>query len=355
MTTAFETIAPPITRPRTIPRRAVLVAAAALAAIVAGVLWIAAPASSVSTDDAYLKTHSTLVAPKVQGLIAKVLVRDNQSVKAGDPLLEIDAEDYRQAVASAAADLATAQAALAQHPAQNALARANAEAASAAIRAAEAESTRATADRTRFDTLVQTGDISRSQADRARATALTAKAEADRSKAAYQASLEQANVITRTQAQLSAAVQKARAALSLAKQNLARTVVRAPISGIVGDRQAEVGNYVQPGTQLMTIVPMHTLYLTANFKETQTARMLVGQKVYFTVDALPGKSFEGRIESFAPGSGSEFALLPFEPATGNFTRIVQRVPVRIHILPGQQGLEKLRPGLSADVTVRLNG
>src|SRR6185437_945138 len=133
-----------------------------------------------------------------------------------------------------------------------------------------------------------------------------------------------------------------------------RTIVRAPVSGIIGDRQAQIGGYVQPGTQLMTIVPMTTLYLTANFKETQTARMLVGQRVRFTIDAVPGKTFDGEVESFAPGSGSEFSLLPFEPATGNFTRIVQRVPVRVHILPGQDGAERLRPGLSADVRVDLH-
>ncbi|HTO42003.1 MAG TPA: HlyD family secretion protein [Rhizomicrobium sp.] len=355
MTTTFDTIAPTApSRLRARPTRAVLVAGAATLAIAAGALWIAAPASSVSTDDAYLKTHSTLVAPKVQGLIATVLVRDNQAVTKGQPLLTIDAEDYRQAVAFAEADVATAQAALAQHPALAARAQADAEAASAAIRAADAENRRASADHTRFATLAQTGDISRSQADRARATALTAQAEADRARAAYQASLQQADVVQRTEAQLHAALQRARAALLLAQQNLDRTIVRAPVSGIVGDRQAEVGGYVQPGSQLLTIVPLHTLYLTANFKETQTARMLVGQKVRFSVDALPGKTFKGEVESFAPGSGSEFALLPFEPATGNFTRIVQRVPVRIHILPGQDGLEKLRPGLSADVTVSFN-
>ena len=119
----------------------------------------------------------------------------------------------------------------------------------------------------------------------------------------------------------------------------------------MGDRQAQIGEYVQPGTQLMTVVPMDTVYVAANFKETQTARMLVGQKAHVRFDALPGHEFTGKVESFAPGSGSEFSLLPFEPATGNFTRIVQRLPVRIHLDPNQPGLERLRPGLSADVTV----
>jgi membrane fusion protein (multidrug efflux system) len=128
----------------------------------------------------------------------------------------------------------------------------------------------------------------------------------------------------------------------------------APVSGVVGARQAQIGEYVQPGTQLMTIVPMDTIYVQANFKETQTARMIPGQRVQVRIDALPGHTLEGTIESFAPASGSEFSLLPFEPATGNFTRIVQRVPVRIHLDEGQAGLERLRPGLSANVTVDLS-
>lgn len=355
MTAAFDTISAPrpASRLRAIPRRALLVAGAAALAIAAGVWWIALPASSVSTDDAYIKADSTLVAPKVQGLIEKVLVRDNQKVKAGQPLLAIDAEDYRQAVAAAEADVQSAQAALAQQPAQEAFASANAQAAGAAIRAADAERLRATADRTRFDTLVSTGDISKSQADQARASASSAEAESEKSRAAYLASRQQVDVIAKTRAQLLASLAKSRAALSLARQNLERTIVRAPVSGVIGDRQAQIGEYVQPGTQLMTIVPMNTIYVTANFKETQTARMLAGQRVRFTIDAVPGQTFEGEVESFAPGSGSEFSLLPFEPATGNFTRIVQRVPVRIHILPGQKNMERLRPGLSAQVTVDL--
>jgi membrane fusion protein (multidrug efflux system) len=356
MTAAFETIeaSRPASRLRAAPRRALIVAGAAVMTIALGAWWILTPASSVSTDDAYLKADSTLVAPKVQGLIAKVLVRDNQRVNAGDPLIAIDDEDYRQAVAAAKADVESAEAALSQQPAQEALATANAEAADADIRAADAERLRATADRARFDRLVATGDISKSQADQARAAASSAEAQSQKSRAAYLASREQVNVVRKSRDQLLAGLARARAALSLAQQNLERTVVRAPVSGVVGDRQAQIGEYVQPGTQLMTIVPMNTLYLTANFKETQTARMLVGQQVRFTIDAVPGRTFKGEVQSFAPGSGSEFSLLPFEPATGNFTRIVQRVPVRVHILPGQPDLGRLRPGLSAQVTVRLS-
>ncbi|MFZ3007641.1 MAG: efflux RND transporter periplasmic adaptor subunit, partial [Phenylobacterium sp.] len=142
-------------------------------------------------------------------------------------------------------------------------------------------------------------------------------------------------------------------ALSLAQQDADHAVIRAPIAGTVGDRQANPGDYVAPGTRLLTLVSMDTLYVTANFKETQVERMLRGQAAVIRVDALPGVTFKAHVDSFAPGSGSEFALLPFEPGSGNFTKIVQRVPVRLKLDPGQPEVKRLRPGLSAKVTVRL--
>ncbi len=349
-------LAPPsrLARLRTLPRRAFVVGLAALVLALTGAYWIALPASSVSTDDAYVKADSTIIAPKVHGLIAEIFVRDNQHVKASQPLIRIDDDDYRQAVSAAEADVQAAEASLAQLSSQEGLAAANMHAASAAIRAADAQSMRAAADRKRFDELVSTGDVSRRQADEMRATAASAGADADKSRATYAASQQQLAVVSATRGQLLAAVAKARATLTLARQNLEHTVVRAPMDGVVGDRQAQMGEYVQPGTQLMTVVPMSTVYVVANFKETQTARMLVGQKVRISIDALPNHDFTGKVESFSPGSGSEFSLLPFEPATGNFTRIVQRVPVRIRIDVGQEDFTRLRPGLSANVRVRLD-
>jgi membrane fusion protein (multidrug efflux system) len=350
-----ETITAPVAlRPnRALPRRALIVAGAAIVLSAIGAWWIATPASAVSTDDAYLKADSTIVAPKVHGLVAEVLVRDNQSVRAGQPLIRIDDDDYRQAESAAQADVQTAQAALDQFAAQRRLAAANAAAAAASIRAADAESVRAAADNARFGKLAASGDISRSQADTARAAALSASADADKMRAAYAAASQQVNVVDQTRSQLLAALARANAALTLARQNEEHTVVRAPVDGVIGDRQVQIGEYVQPGTQLLTVVPMNTIYVIANFKETQTARMLIGQKARITVDALNGDTIEGTVESFAPGSGSEFSLLPFEPATGNFTRIVQRVPVRIKLNPNQPDVARLRPGLSADVRVDL--
>ncbi len=361
MTTTFVTTDVPRLRPsvstrlRALPLRALIVAGAAVIAVAAGATWIAWPASSVSTDDAYVKADSTIIAPKVHGLVANILVRDNQRVAAGQPLIRIDPEEYAQDVLAAEADVASAEAALAQQTAQLALAGANARAASADIRSANAQAVRAQSDRKRFDTLVASGDVSTSQAEQMRATAASAAADADKSRASYLASQQQVAVVAQSRGTLAANLAKARAALALARQDLDHSVIRSPIAGVVGDRQVQTGEYVQPGTELMTIVPMNTIYVLANFKETQTARMLVGQPAHVAFDALPGRRFDGEVESFAPASGSEFSLLPFEPATGNFTRIVQRVPVRIRLYPGQPDMARLRPGLSAEVQVALAG
>jgi membrane fusion protein (multidrug efflux system) len=348
-------------------RRGAVVVGVALIAAAAGVAYILMPKSQVSTDDAYLKADSTTVAPKVKGLVAEVLVQDNQVVKAGDPLIRINAEEFDARVAAAAADVQTARAsveaanaALVMLKAEEQLSLSNEHAVQTAIRSADAQSGRATADQARYDHLVGTGAVSRRDADLYRAAAITAQSEADRSRAALLVSRNQ-SALTRArraslvanQAQADAAVARAAAALTLATQDQRNAFIRAPIDGVVGDRQARVGDYVQPGSRLMTLVPIRTLYVVANFKETQTERMVAGAKASIEIDALPGVELQGSVESFAPGSGSEFSLLPFEPGTGNFTKIVQRVPVRIRLEPDQYGVQRLRPGLSATVTVRL--
>jgi membrane fusion protein (multidrug efflux system) len=306
------------------------------------------------------------VAPKVRGLVAEVLVQHNQRVRRGDALVRIDAEEFDARVAAAQADLQNAKAkeegaraALASLDAEEHLAASNVRAAQASIRSADAQSVRAAADRQRFDNLVGTGAVARHDADQYRAAAVSAQADVDRSRAQFDVSRNQ-EAVTRAKrltlqanlAQATADVAAASAALDLARQDQGHAIVRAPIDGVVGDRQVEPGDYVQPGSRLLTIVPLDALYVVANFKETQTARMLPGQTATIEVDALPGKALNGEVESFAPGSGSQFALLPFEPGTGNFTKIVQRVPVRIRLAP-DRALASLRPGLSTTVTVRL--
>ena len=349
--------------------RTLLAVGAAVVIAVAGAVYIASPKPSESTDAAYIQADSSVVAPKVRGLVAEVLVSHNQLVKRGDPLIRIDPEEFDARVASAEADLqnalatvASAKAALVSLDAEQALAAANVRAAQTSIRSADAQNARADADRKRFDNLVASGAVARRDADTYRAAAITAQSDADHSRAELDVSRNQAAVTQAKRATLEAglaqalaAVARAQAALALARQDQDHTVVRASIDGQVGDRQVEPGDYVQPGTRLLTVVPMNALYVTANFKETQVARMTVGQPATIKVDALPGRSFKGEVDSFAPGSGSQFSLLPFEPGTGNFTKIVQRVPVRIRLDPGQTGLDHLRPGLSTTVKVRLLG
>jgi len=346
----------------------VFVAVVALLVAVGGALWIAAPKRSVSTDNAYLQADSSVVAPKVRGLVADVLVQHNQRVRRGDPLLRIDAEEFDARVASATAGLqdarssvAAAQAALVALDAEETLAASNVRAAQTSIRSSEAQQALAEADRRRFDALIASGAVARRDAEQYRTAAVTAQANAEHSRAEFAVSRDQA-AVTRARrltlranlAQAEAAVASAQAALDLARQDQANTLVRAPIDGVVGDRQVEPGDYVQPGTRLLTVVPLDALYVIANFKETQTARMVAGQSAGVEVDALPGQTLKGHVESFAPGSGSQFSLLPFEPGTGNFTKIVQRVPVRIRFDADQAALARLRPGLSSTVTVQLN-
>jgi membrane fusion protein, multidrug efflux system len=351
-----------------VSRKAVIAVGGALIVGVAGVVWIAAPKSSVSTDNAYLQADSSVIAPKVRGLVAEVLVQHNQPVKRGDALIRIDSEEFDARVASAAAQLQNAQAqrdaaraALVSLDAEEQLAASSVRAAQATIHSTDAQRDRAAADRKRFDDLVGVGYVAKHDADQYRAAAISAQADTERSRAQFDVTRNQAAVthakrltLQANLAQAEAAIAENQAALDLAKQDQAHTVIRAPIDGVVGDRQVEPGDYVQPGTRLITVVPLDSLYVIANFKETQTTRMIPGQAAEIEVDAFPGRVLKGQVDSFAPGSGSQFSLLPFEPGTGNFTKIVQRVPVRIRLNADQHGALALRPGLSTTVTVRLD-
>ncbi len=350
-------------------RRGALALGAALALAAAGVAVIRAPASSESTDDAYVGADATTVAPKVRGLVAAVLVRDNQTVHAGDPLVRIDPEEFDARLASARADLADAQAgvasaraALVSLDAEERYSVAGVEAARTSIRSASAQSERASADAGRYDALVDSGAVSARDADAVRAAAVSAEQDLARSRALLEVAREALEVTRAKRATLQAALQRAdatlerdRAALDLAMQDRRHALITAPIDGVVGNRQVQLGDYVQPGTRLLSLVPLDALYVTANFKETQIGRMHPGQPATVRVDAISTQPLNGVVESLAPGSGSEFSLLPFEPGTGNFTKIVQRVPVRIRLDAGQAALGSLRPGLSVTAKVALHG
>ena len=355
-------------RRRVPSRRTVIAAGTALVVGTAGVLWIAAPATSQSTDDAYVAADSTSVAPKVRGLVADVLVRDNQTVRAGQPLVRIDPEEFDARVASmqgaladAQAGVRSAEAALGSLAAEQRLSIAQVAAARTAIGSAVAQSEVAAADRRRYAALVATGAMARRDADTFSAAAISSEGEAARVRALLAVSQEGVGVTAAKRPGLLAAlatarakVAQARAALDLAVQDRRHATILAPVAGVVGNRQVRPGDYVQPGTRLLTLVPLHDLYVTANFKETQTARMRPGQPATIDADALPGRELRGVVDSIAPGSGSSFSLLPFEPGTGNFTKIVQRVAVRIRFAGTQPGVDQLRPGLSVTARVQLD-
>lgn len=366
---AGEVAGAPVRRRRLPSRRTLLASGAALAAAAAGVVWITLPPTSEATDDAYVAADATTVAPKVRGLVAAVLVGDNQTVRAGQPLVRIDPEEFdariaaaRGTLADARAGVAGAEAALTSLAAETRLAAAEVVAARTAIRAATAQSDLAAADRGRYAALVASGAVARREADSFGAAAVTSEQAVARSRALLDVSDATAGVTAARRPGLVAALATARArvaemaaTLDLAAQDRAHATIVAPVDGTVGNRQVRVGDYVQPGTRLLTLVPLGALYVTANFKETQTARMRPGQAATIAADALPGTTLRGTVDGIAPGSGSSFALLPFEPGTGNFTKIVQRVGVRIRLDPGQPAAAALRPGLSVTATVRLAG
>lgn len=357
-------------KPKPKPKRwrGLVAVSAALLLAAAGAAVILIPKERESTDSAYLRADGTVVAAQVRGRIAEVLVRDNQVVKTGTPLVRIEADEFDVRVALAAAEMqnaraavASAAAALATLDAEERLAESNIQAVETAVRAATAQQVRATQDQLRFESLVASGAVAARDAESAKAAALVAQAETDRSRAALRVSGNQAALTRTRRAALKASLAQAEAGLArsdanaaLARQDQGHTLVRAPVDGVVGALQARVGDYVQPARRLLSLVPLDKLYVLAYFKETQTARMNAGQPAELKVDAMPGVVLTGLVDSFAPGTGSEFAMLPFEPGTGNFTKIVQRVPVRIRLNPDQGAqLAKLRPGLSVTATVRV--
>jgi membrane fusion protein (multidrug efflux system) len=304
----------------------------------------------VSTDDAYVKADSTTIAPKVAGYLADVLVQDNQPVKAGQVLAHIDDRDLRTAFNQARADVAAAAATV-----QNLGARISLQAAEIAQTEAAVDSTKARlqfaqVDAARYQALVTTGagTLQRTQQTGAARDEIAAQLHHD--EAAVLAAQRQVPVLTTLRDQAQAQLERARAVAQQAELNLSYATITAPIDGTVGARSLRVGQYVAPGTQLMAVVPLHAAYVVANYKETQLAHVYAGQSVAITIDGLSGATLQGHVDSLSPASGLEFALLPPDNATGNFTKIVQRIPVRISIDdPAAAGL--LRAGMSVEPSI----
>jgi membrane fusion protein (multidrug efflux system) len=317
-----------------------------------GWYWFTTARYFESTDDAYTQADNTTISAEISGYIAELRVTDNQQVKLGDVLLRIDDRTYRAAVDQAAADVKTAEAQIDSLMAQANLQQSQIRQAEADVTAAEANRTFAAQNNARYAQLAKTGSGTVQTAQQAEATLRTQEATLQHNQASLAAARKQLDVLTSQLEGARATLLHNQAALKQAQINLGYTVIRAPVAGAVGDRAARGGLYVQPGLRLMTIVPMRQdIYVVANFKETQLSNMYRGQQVDLSLDAFPGARLHGTIDSLAPGSGAQFTLLPPENATGNFTKIVQRVPVKIVLDPHDPVLDRLRPGLSAVVAV----
>ena len=318
-----------------------------------GVNWWTTGRFMEATDDAYTQADAVGIAPRVSGYVREVLVGDNQRVRAGQVLARIDDRDYRAALDQARADAASAQADIGNIDAQTVLQSTVIEQAQTDIASAQAALDFARADYTRYSDLMRSGNGTVQRAQQADSDIRSRTAALARSRAGFAAAQQQLQVLAAQRARAVAALARAGAATEQAELNLSYTSIVAPIDGAVGDRSLRLGELVQPGTRVMDIVPTGTdIYVVANFKETQLARMWRGERVEVAVDMLPDVALTGRIDSLAPGSGAQFALLPPENATGNFTKIVQRVPVRIVLDPADAAtLAKLRPGLSVYASV----
>ncbi|RNJ42458.1 hemolysin D [Mesorhizobium erdmanii] len=303
-----------------------------------------------STDDAYVKADSTTVAPKISGYVAEVLVRDNQKVTVGQVLARIDDRDFRAALDQAEADMRAAWATVRNLEAQIVLQRALIEQAKATVAATQASLKFATADADRYATLAKSGTGTAQKADASRAEADQLAAGLARDQAAVVAAEVRIDVLATERDKALALVDRAQAAGEQARLNLSYATITAPVDGTIGARTLRVGQYVGAGTQLMAVVPQNGIYVVANFKETQLTYVRDGQPVRVVVDGFPGIELEGHVDSLSPASGLEFALLPPDNATGNFTKIVQRIPVKIAI-DDHELVGLLRAGMSVEPTI----
>ncbi|WP_407176097.1 HlyD family secretion protein [Bradyrhizobium sp. STM 3562] len=303
----------------------------------------------VSTDDAYVKADNTTIAPKVSGYLSAVLVGDNEHVKTGQVLARIDDRDFKVALDQAKADVAAAQAAVASKQAQLDVQGAVIEAARATLDVDTAAETFAKQENKRYTDLAATGFGSLQNAQAAQSRDASAVAAIARDRANLASAIKQQELLKAEIAQAVAAAARATALRQQAELNLSYTTIVAPIDGVAGNRTLRTGQFVQAGTQLMSLVPSSGAYVIANYKETQLTDVHRGQRVDIEVDMFPGRIVHGHVDSLAPASGQEFALLPPDNATGNFTKVVQRIPVKIAL---DSPDVELRPGMSVIPTIQ---
>jgi membrane fusion protein (multidrug efflux system) len=304
-----------------------------------------------STDDAYAQADSTILAPKVAGYLRDVQVSDNQPVKAGQILAAIDDRDYVAALDQAKADVAGAQADIDNFKASLDQQKAVIAQAHDTVNLDQANLTYAQQENDRYTTLANRAATSVELAQQAISKLAAARATLEHDTAAVQAAEQQVNVLQAELAKANATLQHNQAVEQQAELNLGYTRIVAPVDGVVGNRNLRIGEYVQAGTELMALVPLDAVYIVANFEETQVAGIRRGQPATIAVDSFPDLTITGRVDSLAPASGAEFTLLPPDNATGNFTKIVQRIPVKIVLDRAGPLAGEVRPGMSVVATV----
>lgn len=315
-----------------------------------GFYWVTEGQYFENTDNAYLQADEVAISPKVSGYVGDLAVQENQSVRKGELLLSIKDEDFRLEVAQATATLEARRSAVTTMDEQITLQEAAIAQADANLRIAKVELDRTSEDYARYEDLVKKGAASRQKFDYAKADRQKAQAQVAAANATLAVEKGRLGVLRAQKIEAERAVSQAEAARDLAQQALDDTKIYAPFDGVIGNRSVQTGALVQPGEQLLVLVPLPGVYVVANFKETQIEHMAHGQKVRLEIDAFPDAGLTGRVESFAPATGAQFSLLPPENATGNFTKITQRVPIRISI-DDSNWAAALRPGLSVVVDV----
>jgi membrane fusion protein (multidrug efflux system) len=303
------------------------------------------------TDDAYVRGDITPLSAKVDGYVRRIAVDDFQRVKEGDLLVEIEDDDYRARVAQAAADLLGAQAAIENLKARKAAQHAQVTEAEDAIKATQADVERTRLEAARQRTLLATTFGTRQRVEQADAEAERFAATLARNQAQLDAQRSQIAVLDTQEAQLRADVKAKQAALDLAKINLGYTRILAPVDGMVSERGVRDGQYVHAGSQVIAVVPLDNVWVLANYKETQLTHVAIGQRAEIRVDTFPGFVITAMVDSIAPASGAQFSLLPPDNATGNFTKVVQRIPVKLRIAPDNPLAGRLRPGMSVIATI----
>lgn len=337
------------------PRVRLALLVGAIAIVAAGLLWYFDRETRgkymQSTDNAYVSADSVVVAPKIAGYVERVLVTENQAVRQGQPLAELDPREYRAQTQQITSQIEAATASTETTRSQIAEQQAAIAQAQAQLGSARAEAVFAAQQVERYQPLAASGAEPRERLAQLQTQARQACERVDAAEAGLLAAQRRIGTLGAQVRQAQSQAEAARAQLAAARVNVESTLLRAAIDGRVGDLAVRVGQFVQPGTRMMTLVPVDRLFIEANFKETQLGLMRIGQPVRIEVDALPGIELTGRVASFAPGTGAQFSVLPPQNATGNFTKIVQRVPVRIAIEAPPEVRRLLVPGMSVEATV----